>query len=165
MVCGSHVSGGRNPSDIIARRNTNNKQSGPRSQIGAGYRGDLVTIGYESVTIFLDTNYSRTDQGATVRYTPEFEDEDSGIVTVSLGAPCWEVSVATAKRSGERLRTGGRVFLVLDPHHEDVTKTPQQHILERDPAQERGKAEHAPDILGVLDVAKGKLCHPRDLLP
>ena len=54
---------------------------------------------------------------------------------------------------------------MLDPHHEDVTKTPQQHILERDPAQERGKAEHAPDILGVLDVAKGKLCHPRDLLP
>lgn len=53
---------------------------------------------------------------------------------------------------------------MLDPHHENVTEAPQQHIRERNPAQERGEAEHAPDVLRVLDVAEGELRHPRDLL-
>jgi len=77
---------------------------------------------------------------------------------------CRKISAAINKQLGDDLGTTGWVFLVFDPHHENVTKAPQQHILKWNPAQKCDKAKHTPNILRVFDIAKGKLCHPRDRL-
>lgn len=69
------------------------------------------------------------------------------------------------QQSGEQLGTGGWIFLVFHQNHENIAEAPQHNILEGNPAQQRHKAQDAPHILRVFDVAEGELHHPRDLLP
>jgi hypothetical protein len=64
---------------------------------------------------------------------------------------------ATTQWSGKWLCTSGRLLLPFQPHHEDITSTPEQHILEGNPAQRCDEAKYTPNILGVLNVTEGKL--------
>jgi hypothetical protein len=73
-------------------------------------------------------------------------------------------SCTATKQSGEKLCPTGRILLAFHQDHENIAEAPEQNILEGNPAQNCHKTKDTPDILWVLDIAKRKLRHPRDLL-